>query len=159
MRLTDCQPSISVLMFSPDGKKLVSGTMEGNIQMWDTETGIGLISLAEQDPDSVKYGVKAAAEAPDATGTTTVFPDATVTYQAPISVLAFSPNGKLFAAGSHRQIRLWNMGTGNWGKGITSINNRKDGGKFFTVLKRWCFHQIIRRLLMATETADSSCGT
>ena len=133
-------PSISVLMFSPDGKKLVSGTMEGNIQMWDTETGIGLISLAEQDPDNVKYGVKAAAEAgPDATVTTTVFPDATVTYQAPISVLAFSPNGKLFAAGSHSQIRLWNMETGNWGKGITSINNRKDDREIFHGAKALVF--------------------
>ena len=125
-------PSISVLMFSPDGKKLVSGTMEGNIQMWDTETGIGLISLVEQDPDNVKYGVKAAADAgPDATVTTTIFPDATVTYREPITVLAFSPNGKLFAAGSQKQIRLWNMGTGNWGKGITSIDNRKDGREVF----------------------------
>ena len=133
-------PSISVLMFSPDGKKLVSGTMEGNIQMWDTETGIGLISLVEQDPDNVKYGVKAAADAgPDATVTTTVFPDATVTYQAPISVLAFSPNGKLFAAGSQKQIRLWNMGTGNWGKGITSIDNRKDGREVFHGAKALVF--------------------
>ena len=133
-------PSISVLMFSPDGKKLVSGTMEGNIQMWDTETGIGLISLVEQDPDNVKYGVKAAADAgPDATVTTTVFPDATVTYQAPISVLAFSPNGKLFAAGSQKQIRLWNMGTGNWGKGISSIDNRKDGREVFHGAKALVF--------------------
>ena len=29
----------------------------------------------------------------------------------------------LLAAGSHKQIRLWNMETGNWGKGIASINS------------------------------------
>ena len=54
---------INVLQFSPDGKKLVSGTMEGNIQMWDTETGIGLFSFTNQDPDNVQYGVKEAANA------------------------------------------------------------------------------------------------
>ena len=30
-------PRISALAFSPDGTKLVSATMEGQIQMWDTE--------------------------------------------------------------------------------------------------------------------------
>ncbi len=128
-------PSISVLIFSPDGKKLISGTMEGNIQMWDTETGIGLISLTEQDTDNVKHGVKAAADAdPDTTVVTTTHPDATVvttTYREPIKALAFSSNGTLLAARSHKQIRLWNMETGNWGKGITSINSYKEGRQVF----------------------------
>ena len=128
------EPEISVLIFSPDGKKLVSGTMGGNIEMWDTETGIGLVSLIEQDPDTVKYGVKAAADAdPGATITIvkTISPDATVAYQEPTTALAFSSNGKLLAAGSQKQIRLWNMGTGNWGKGITSIDSYKDGRQVF----------------------------
>ena len=126
------EPEISALVFSPDGKKLVSGTMDGNIQMWDTETGIGLVSFTERDPDDVKYGVKEAAEADrDATVVTTISPDATATYREPITVLAFSPNGKLLAAGTHKQIRLWNMGVGNWGKGISSINNREEGKAVF----------------------------
>ena len=128
------EPEISALVFAPDGKKLVSGTMGGNIQMWDTETGIGLVSLTEQEPDDVKYGVKAAAEAdPGATTVTTTSPNVTVvvTYQDPISVLAFSPNGKRLAAGSHKQIHVWNMETGNWGKGITSIDGHKDGSEVF----------------------------
>ena len=130
------EPEISALAFSPDGKKLVSGTMGGNIQMWDTETGIGLVSLTEQKPDDVKYGVKEAVDAdPDATVVTTTSADATVvrttTYREPIIALTFSPNGKVLAAGSRKQIRLWNMGTGNWGKGISSINNRKDSREVF----------------------------
>ena len=126
------EPEISALVFSPDGKKLVSGTMDGNIQMWDTETGIALVSFTEQDPDDVKYGVKAAVGAnPNATIVKTVFPDATVVYQEPITVLTFSPNGKVFAAGSRKQIRLWNMETGNWEKGITSIGGSKEDQEVF----------------------------
>ena len=130
------EPEISALVFSPDGKKLVSGTMDGNIQMWDTETGIGLVSFTEQDPDDVKYGVKEAVDAdPDATVVTTASADATVvrtaTYREPITVLTFSSNGKVLAAGSRKQIRLWNMGTGNWGKGITSIGGYKEDQEVF----------------------------
>ena len=55
----------------------------------------------------------------------------TTTYKDPILVLAFSPNGKRLAAGSHRQIRLWNMETGNWGKGITSIDSYREGREVF----------------------------
>ena len=126
------EPEISALVFSQDGKKLVSGTMGGNIQMWDTETGISLVSLTEQDPDDVKYGVKAAADADsDTTVVKTIFPDTTVAYQDPITALAFSSNGKLLAARSRKQIRFWNMGTGNWGEGNSSINNRKDSREVF----------------------------
>ena len=126
------EPEISALVFLPDGKKLISGTMDGNIQMWDTETGIALVSFTEQDPDDVKYGVKAAVDAdPNTTIVKTVFPDATVAYREPITVLTFSTNGKVLAAGSRKQIRLWNMGTGNWEKGITSIGGSKEDQEVF----------------------------
>ena len=120
-------PRISALAFSPDGTKLVSATMEGQIQMWDTEVGIELTSLVEQDPDGAKHEVK--------DGGMTV----KTSYKDPIFVLAFSPNGNLLAAGSHRQIRLWNMETGNWGKGISSIDNRKDGREIFHGAKALVF--------------------
>ena len=120
-------PMISALAFSPDGTRLVSATMEGQVQMWDAEMGIELTSLVEQDPDGAKHEVK--------DGGMTV----TVSYKDPIFVLAFSPNGKRLAAGSQKQIRLWNMGTGNWGKGISSINNRKDGREVFQGSKALVF--------------------
>ena len=112
-------PKISALAFSPDSTRIVSATMEGHIQMWDTEMGIELTSLVEQDPDGAEYEVK--------DGGMTV----TTSYKDPIFALAFSPNGRRLAAGSQRQIRLWNMETGNWGKGISSINSREEGRVVF----------------------------
>ncbi len=112
-------PTISALAFAPDGTRIVSATMEGQIQMWDAEMGIELTSLVEQEPDGAEYEVK--------DGGMTV----TTSYKDPIFVLAFSPNGRRLAAGSHQQIRLWNMETGNWGKGISSINSREEGRAVF----------------------------
>ena len=112
-------PKVSALAFSPDGTRLVSATMEGQIQMWDAEMGIELTALVEQEPDGVKHEVKEGGMM-----VTTIYKD-------PILVLAFSPNGKRLAAGSHQKIRLWNMETGNWGKGITSIDGYTDGREVF----------------------------
>ncbi|RKU15683.1 hypothetical protein C6500_19255 [Candidatus Poribacteria bacterium] len=112
-------PTISALAFSPDGTRIVSATMEGQIQMWDTEMGIELTSLVEQEPDGAEYEVKA--------GGMTV----TTSYKDPIFALVFSPNGRRLAAGSQEQIRLWNMETGNWGKGTSSINSHEKGRVVF----------------------------
>ena len=80
--------SVMVLMFSPDGKKLVSGTVGGKVQMWDAETGVALAPLlAGQDLDG--KGV----------------PD-NFTMEDPITALAFSSNGALLAVGSEQKIRL-----------------------------------------------------
>ena len=69
-------PLITALAFSPDGTKLVSGTMGGKVQMWDAETGVELAPFLQgQDRD-------------------------------PITTLAFSSNGTLIAVGSERKIRL-----------------------------------------------------
>ena len=69
--------SISALVFSPDGKKVVSGTVRGQIEMWDVETGAALTSFTIQNPRQEK-----------------------------ITTLSFSSNGSLLAIGSHERIRV-----------------------------------------------------
>ena len=81
---------VTVLMFSPDGKKLVSGAMGGKVQMWDAETGAELAPfLAGQGlDDKGGYG------------------NLTVRYEDIITALAFSSNGAALAVGSQQKIRL-----------------------------------------------------
>ena len=67
----------TALIFSSDGKKLVGGTTDGKVQIWDTETGVLLTSFTEQNPR----------------------PET-------ITALALSSNGSLIAAGSNKRIRL-----------------------------------------------------
>ncbi|MCY3552454.1 MAG: sigma-70 family RNA polymerase sigma factor [Candidatus Poribacteria bacterium] len=81
---------VTVLIFSPDGKKLVGGTMGGKVQMWDPETGVELAPfLAGQEVDD-KQGPF----------------NFTVRYEDQITALAFSSNGALLAVGSQQKIRL-----------------------------------------------------
>ena len=76
-------PNISALEFSPDGKKLVSGTMDGRVQMWNTETGVELTPfLAGPNMDEAVN-------------------------QDPITTLALSSSGTLLAVGSEEKIRLF----------------------------------------------------
>ena len=86
-------PTINALAFSPDGKKIVSGTMGGSVQMWDPETGVPLAPFfAGQDLD------EAAKKIPGGGFRTT--------YQDPITALAFSSDSTLLAVGSEKKIRL-----------------------------------------------------
>ncbi len=82
--------TISALVFSPDGKKLVSGTEDGKVQMWDAKTGVPLALLF--------------------TGEEPVFSGKTdnrgILYKESIETLAFSPNGNLLVVATHKQIRL-----------------------------------------------------
>ena len=44
------KPLIASLVFSPDGKKIVSGTMGGHLQIWRVETGERLSAFFEETP-------------------------------------------------------------------------------------------------------------
>lgn len=85
-------PSISAFVFSPDGKKLISGNMAGKVQMWDAETGVALAPfLAGQDMEEAVKGGPG---------------NFSVTYRDIIEALAFSSNSTLLAVGSNQKIRL-----------------------------------------------------
>ena len=81
---------VTVLVFSPDGKKLVSGALGGKVQMWDAATGTKLTTfLAGQNPDDKE-----------------TLANFSIAIQEPIKALAFSSNGALLAIGSEHKIRL-----------------------------------------------------
>ena len=85
-------PSISALVFSPDGKKLISGNMGGKVQMWSAETGVALAPfLAGQDMEKAVKGGPG---------------NFTVTYHDIVRALAFSSKSTLLAVGSEEKIRL-----------------------------------------------------
>ena len=79
---------ISALVFSPDGKKLVGGTMEGKVQMWNAETGVPLTSLIGQAPGDVKKLHNK------------------IIYRNPIKSLVFSPDSSVLAVANNEGIRL-----------------------------------------------------
>lgn len=84
--------NINALVFSPDGKKLVSGTMGGKVQMWDPETSVPLAPfLKGQNMEEAVEGGPG---------------NFRVTYRDAINALAFSSNGRLLAVGSDQKIRL-----------------------------------------------------
>ena len=90
LMMTRLLEEVTVLVFSPDGKKLVSGTAGGKVQMWDAETGTALAPLlAGQNLDDKQ-----------------VHNNFTLTYQNPIRALAFSSTGASLAVGSEQKIRL-----------------------------------------------------
>ena len=71
------RPLIRTLEFSPDGKRIAGGTMGGDVQMWDTETGAALTSFFGEEPPTGNR------------------------YRDPIMSLAFSTDGSLLAVGSY----------------------------------------------------------
>ena len=76
------KPLIASLVFSPDGKKIVSGTMGGHLQIWSVETGEKLSFFFEETPPKGNM------------------------YQEAIRSLAYSSDGALLAVGSTERFRL-----------------------------------------------------
>ena len=79
---------VSALIFTPDGKKLISGAMNGQVQMWDAETGVPLAPFLEgDDPVSMIDGNS-------------------ISFRDAITALAYVADKGLLAIGSYRGTRL-----------------------------------------------------
>ena len=50
IRFSDKPAWIRAAAFSPDGNKLVAGTSDGKVQMWDAKTGVHLTSFFDKQP-------------------------------------------------------------------------------------------------------------
>ena len=79
---------VSALVFTPDGKKLISGAMNGQVQMWDAETGVPLAPFLEgDDPASMIEGNS-------------------IHFRDAVTALAYVADKGLLAIGSYRGTRL-----------------------------------------------------
>src|SRR5690606_925098 len=99
------------LAFSPDGRRLLTGSWDGRARIWDVETAAELRHF-EGDLDAV---------APQ------------------ITAVAFSPDGRLVLAGSHDEtVRLWDAETGGerlrlLAQGLVeAVAFSPDGGRLLT---------------------------
>ena len=90
-------PRVTALAFSPNGARLVSGTEQGKIHMWDVVTG-GALTDFEEPTAQKNFGQ--------------------------IAALAFSPDGTLLAVGTHSQIDLREVNTGHKLFSISTVHKR-----------------------------------
>ena len=95
MSLTDISlPMISTIIFSRDGKKLVSGDSQGKVQIWDAKTGDELTNFLTGDEieEPMDNEIDSMIQ---------------TMFQKRIFALAFSADETLLAAGNFEKIRLF----------------------------------------------------
>ena len=115
---------VCLVAFSPDGARLVSGSADRTIKLWDVETGDCLQTLMGH-----RSWVMSVAFSPDGTRLMSGSADRTIKlwdvetgdclqtltgHRHGVWSVAFSPNGQCFVSGSaDRTIRLWDAATGD----------------------------------------------
>ena len=106
---------------SPDGRRAVSGAVDGTVKVWSLETGLPLAALA--GPKRAAVGVTMS---PDGTRVAAAFADNTILVWPvgggkPVTMTApamprwgprFSPDGRRLAAAADRTVTIWDVGSG-----------------------------------------------
>jgi len=112
---------VYLVAFSPDGKRIISGSHDNTIKVWDAETGDELMTLRGHD------GLASIAFSPDgkrivsAGYTIKVWDSATGAelmtlrgHKGEVISAAFSPDGKrIVSGGDDKTIKIWDAATGN----------------------------------------------
>ena len=114
---------VSSVAFSPDGKRLASGSRDNTIRLWDVASGRSLLELKGHSDF-----VNSVAFSPDSKRLASGSGDQTIRlwdvasgrslleligHSASVNSVAFSPDGKRLASGSRDQtIRLWDVASG-----------------------------------------------
>jgi WD40 repeat protein/serine/threonine protein kinase len=112
---------VKSLNFSPDGQRLVSGSYDETVRIWDSATGQELFSLKHAGVTSVAFspdGQRLASGSSD--GTVKLWDSATGQelfslkgHAEGVWSVAFSPDGQRLASGSADQtVRIWDSATG-----------------------------------------------
>ncbi len=144
---------ISAISFSPQGKRIAVGLPDGEVWVWDTETG----KFLDKIPSGHKKIVLCCAFSPDGTHFITASRDATariwdartgqpttnmLSHQDSIGCVAFSADSHYAATGSRdRTVRVWDATTGN------AIGKPLQHG---TEVNSICFHPTISTRIVAT---------
>jgi WD40 repeat protein len=113
---------VKSLAFSPDGKRLLSASLDGEIKVWDKSTRKELASIIahERFLTTVVFSPSGEmfASAGDVPGVVKVW-DArtlklriTLSYPHPIYCLAFSRDSELIAGAGEREVHIWNVRSG-----------------------------------------------
>lgn len=117
--LTGPTRSITSVAFSPDGKRIAAGSLDGTIRVWDADNGKELLQMKGHE------GVWGLAWSPDGNKIATSGWDETIKiwdaasgkelgsiygHERTVTTLAFSPNGQRLASGGIDQtINIWNI--------------------------------------------------
>ena len=109
--------------FSPNGKRIVSGSADGTIKMWDAATGTEITTIPGHE--SLVYSV---VFSPDGKRIISGYKDKTVKvwdaatgeekltlrgHENPVHSVSFSPDGKRIVSRSRNSVKMWNADTGH----------------------------------------------
>lgn len=128
---------IDAVAFSPDGKRLVSGTWGGHLQMWDVETATELSSFFQEQPTEKNSN------------------------REPILNFAFSYDGSLLAVASTNRIRLIGIAKDSYSWEVSDDNISYEGLLFSpddSVLICGHFDGVIQLLDIATGDVLTTLG-